>query len=442
MNPKIFKAYDVRGIYPDDLDEDSAYRIGKAFVKFLNCKNVVVARDMRESSDQLFENLVKGIIDMGADVIDVGLVTSPMLYFTVGNYNYDSGIIITASHNPGNYNGFKLSKENVIPIGKNNGMDKIKELAFSEISVLDRKGSVIKKDIKQDYLNFLKKYSDGIKPLKIVIDAANAMGSITAKDVIAMTPCTLVPLFFELDGSFPNHEANPLKVETLDVLSKTVVKEGADLGAAYDGDADRVGFVDEKGEVITGDMITALLGCELLRDNPGATILYDLRSSWSTKEAIEEAGGKAVQCRVGHAFIKKQLREEGGLLGGELSSHYYFKANFCTECSDLVVLMLLKMISREGKPISEIVKPLKRYFASGEINSEVEDKEAVMKKLEEKYKTGKEIYFLDGISIEFDDWWFNVRPSNTEPLLRLNLEAKSKELMEQKRDEVLDLIRG
>tara|TARA_Y100000034_G_C6909547_1_gene423503 strand:+ start:9385 stop:10713 length:1329 start_codon:yes stop_codon:yes gene_type:complete len=440
---EIFRAYDIRGTYPKEINEDIAYKTGKAFVKFLNCKHIVIGYDMRTSSIKLFKSLTKGITDMGCDVTNIGLTSTPISYFANGFLKADASIMITASHNPQQYNGFKLCKDNATPIGQGTGMEEIKDLAKQDIEISETKGKLQELDIKPEYFKFLKQHCNNIKPLKVVIDAANAVSSITAKDIIDMTGCTLIPLFFELDGSFPNHEANPLKYETLKALQQKVIDEKADLGVAFDGDADRVGFVDEKGNIISGDIITGLIAKELLKQNPNSKILYDLRSSWTTKETIEQNNGIAVECRVGHAFIKRQMKEENAIFGGELSSHFYFKQNYNAECSDLAMLMILKLISEQDKSFSEIVKPIQKYFASGEINSKVSDKNKKIKQLEEKYQGGARIIsWLDGITVRNTDWWFNVRPSNTEPLLRLNLEAKSKEKMELKRDEILSIIRN
>ncbi len=446
---KIFKAYDVRGTYPDQINEEITYKIGRAFARFLGAKKVAVGRDIRQSSPALFEELKKGIIDEGADVYDMGLCTTPMVYFASGTLDVEGAIILTASHNPAEYNGMKFCRFNAVPIGENSGLHEIRDIVAENIfSETEIKGEFIEKDIRDQYLKKLSSFfSLGDKKFKIVVDTANAMGALEL-DLYKKFPenIELVTIFEEFDGSFPNHEANPLKLETLQALQKKVLEEKADLGISYDGDGDRLGFVDEKGEIIPMDLITGLIAEIVLEKNPGATILYDLRSSMAVKEIIEENGGKAIECRVGHALIKKQMREEGAIFAGELSGHYYFEENFTAEAGSLPAIYLLNLMAETGEKISSLTKKLKKYYHSGEINSEVADKDAVLEKIKEIYKDGK-LGELDGIKISFWDnqpgkrWWLNVRPSNTEPVLRLNLEADNKELMEEKRDELLDLIR-
>ncbi|MFH1063729.1 MAG: phosphomannomutase/phosphoglucomutase [Candidatus Woesearchaeota archaeon] len=444
VEEKIFKAYDIRGVYPDQLDEDTAYKIGRAFVTFLKCKEVCVGQDMRTSSPSLFEALTRGITDQGADVVDIGYCSTPYFYF--GTSSYETGMMVTASHNPAEYNGFKMCRDGTVPIGGDSGIEDIKQLVVSgEFKDPAKKGMITRKDIMQDFLahnlKFLKPRKG--KRLKLVVDTGNGMGGYTFPKVFETVDAELIPLFFDIDMSFPNHEANPLKMENVRDLQKAVVENDADFGVAIDGDADRCVFIDEKGEYISADIMTALVAKELLKTNPGATILYDLRSSWSAKETIEENGGRPVTCRVGHAFIKKQMREEDALFAGELSGHFYLKDSFFTESSIISTFIVMNMLDEEGKTLSELIAPLKRYVASGEINSEVEDKQGKMDALIKKYEgEAKIISHLDGIKLEFDDWWFNVRASNTEPLLRLNLEAKTKEKMEEMRDKILAEIRS
>jgi phosphomannomutase len=444
VNEKVFKAYDVRGIYPDEIDEDTAYKIGQAFVTFLGCKEVVVGQDMRESSPELFEALAKGITDQGADVIDIGYCSTPYFYF--GTAKHKAGIMVTASHNPAEYNGFKFCRENAIPISGDTGIQDIKDLTIkNEFTVSEKKGNITKKEIMQDFidhnLKFLNKNLEG-KKLKLVVDTGNGMGGYTFPKVFEKINVDIIPLFFEIDMTFPNHEANPLKLENVKDLQKAVVDNNADFGVAIDGDCDRCVFIDEKGEYISADLMTALVAKELLKDNPGSTILYDLRSSWTTKETIEENSGKPSMCRVGHAFIKEQMRKEDAMFAGELSGHFYYRDSFFTESSIISTIIIINMLRRESKSLSGLIAPLKRYFASGEINSEVKDKEGKMNELEGTFKgEAKTVSHLDGIKLEFDEWWFNVRPSNTEPLLRLNLEAKTEEKMEEMRDRILAIIR-
>ncbi|MDD3498133.1 MAG: phosphomannomutase/phosphoglucomutase [Candidatus Moranbacteria bacterium] len=451
MQEKIFKAYDVRGIYPEEINEGIAYKIGRAFVKFLGAKNVVIGRDIRESSPSLFEELKRGITDEGADAYDLGLATTPMVYFASGKMDVDGGIMLTASHNPKEYNGMKFCRKNAVPVGENSGLLEIKDMVMSDNFEISEKnkGETFSKDIKNEYFEYFSGFLNiKDKKFELIIDTANAMG-ILELEIYKKFPQNLEieTLYDDFDSSFPNHEANPLKLETLEALQKEVISEKADLGIAYDGDADRVGFIDEKGEVIPMDLLTGLIAKIILEKNPGATILYDLRSSMAVREIIEENGGTANECRVGHALIKKQMLEDGAVFAGELSGHYYFKENFNAEAGSLPAIYILNLLAETGKPISELVKELRRYYHSGEINSEVNDKDAVLTKLKEKYKDGK-LDELDGVKISYwnkekgSRWWFNVRPSNTEPVLRLNLEADNKELMEEKLKEILGIIKG
>ncbi len=451
MIDKIFKAYDVRGIYPGEINEEVVYKIGRAFVEFLKAKKIVVGRDIRESSPALFEELKKGITDAGADVYDLDLATTPMLYFASGKLDVDGGIILTASHNPGEYNGMKFCRAKAIPIGENSGLLDIKEIVLNNNpeNISTKKGRVISTDIKTDYLNYFSSFLNiGDKKFKLAIDTANAMG-IMELEIYKKFPQNFEvnTLYDNFDSNFPNHEANPLKTETLQELQQKVIAEKANLGIAYDGDADRVGFVDEKGRIIPMDLITGLIAKIVLEKNPQANILYDLRSSMAVKEIIEENGGTAHECRVGHALIKKQMREENALFAGELSGHYYFEENYKAEAGSLPAIYLLNLMAETGQSISELVKDIKRYYHSGEINNDVSDKNAVISALKENYQDGN-ITELDGVKVSFwnskkgSRWWFNVRASNTEPVLRLNLEADNKELLEKKKDELLKIIRG
>jgi phosphomannomutase len=445
INPEIFKAYDIRGIYPEEINEEVVYNIGRALVEYLNSKKIVIGRDIRNSSDELSETLIKGIAEGGADVIDIGIATTPMIYYASGKLEVNAGVIITASHNPAEYNGMKLCLKGAVPIGEGSGMEEIKELALrGDFSKVEKQGEVIENNsLKEDYKNYLTGfYKKGLGQNKIVIDFANAMG-IEEKDVLEKfsEDLDLTYLYDNFDGNFPNHEANPLKTETLEDLQKKVLEVQADLGIAYDGDADRVGFVDEKGEVVPMDYVTALISKEILKKNPGELILIDLRSSNAVRKVIEEAGGKVKHCRVGHSLIKAQMRRDGAIFAGELSGHYFFEENFKAEMTVLAVIMILNLLNETGKTMSELTADLKRYYHSGEINSDVQDPQKVFDELKKKYSSGK-INELDGIRIDFEDWWFNVRASNTEPKIRLNLEAKSKELMEEKKIEVLNIVRS
>jgi phosphomannomutase len=445
INPKIFKAYDIRGLYPSEINSETAYNIGRALIEFSKAKKIAVGRDMRMSSPELEEELIRGINDQGADAVKIGLVSTPMAYFSSWRLEVDVAVVITASHNPAQYNGMKFCFKGAVPIGEGSGMEEVRDLAIAgEFKEIKEKGKIEENNkIKKQYVEYVSRFfNEGKEKKKIIIDFANGMGAVE-KEVYEKISDSLESdyLYETLDGDFPNHEANPLKIETLEVLQKTVLKKKADLGVAYDGDADRVGFVDEKGEVVPMDYLIALLAEEVLKKNPGSLILMDLRSSNAVKEVIEEAGGKVNRCRVGHSLIKKQMREQGAVFAGELSGHYFFQENSKAEMATLAVMMLLNLMNETGQKMSELVADLKRYYHSGEINSEVEDKDVVMQKLKEKYTDGK-LDTLDGIRIDFPDWWFSVRASNTEPVLRLNLEAKTKELMEKKLEEALEVIRG
>jgi len=445
MNEKIFKAYDIRGVYPEDINRDAAYMIGRALVLYTGAKKVAVGYDMRESSPELEAGLISGIIDQGANAVRIGLSSTPMAYFASWKLDVDASVVITASHNPAQWNGMKMCKKNAVPIGEGNGMEEIKGLALKgEFTNVSEKGKIEENnELKKEYLDYIVGFfNKGLAKKKVVIDFANSMG-IGDKDVYEKISENVEAIYMydNFDGSFPNHEANPLKTETLEALRKRVVEEKADLGIAYDGDADRIGFVSENGEIIPMDYMIALLSEEILKKHPGGLILMDLRSSNAVKEVIEESGGKVNRCRVGHSLIKKQMREDGAIFAGELSGHYFFEENSKAEMATLAAIMVINLLNEAGQKMSELVKNLKRYYHSGEINSDVEDKNGMMEKLKEIYNDGK-LDESDGIRIDYPDWWFNVRPSNTEPKLRLNLEAKTKELMEEKRDELLKLIRN
>lgn len=444
MKADIFKAYDIRGVYPDELNEEDAYRIGRALVLHLEPKRLGVGRDIRTSSPSLFESFTRGVMDQGCDVVDLGVITTPMVYFAAGRLDIDAAVSITASHNPPQYNGMKVALRGAIPVGENTGLRDIRDLAIvGEFPTSERKGEMTAEDTRPAYYGYFSSFADfQDKRFKIVIDTANAMGVLELPIYEQFRDnLDIVNLYADLDRAFDCHEANPLKLETLDELRNKVRETGAHLGIAYDGDADRIGFVDEQGEIIPMDLVTGLIAEIILKKRPGATILYDLRSSRAVKEIIEENGGKAKECKVGHANIKRQMREDGAIFAGELSGHYYFEENSFAEAGTLPALLLLNLMAETDKPISELVSGLRRYHHSGEINSEVRDKDAVLAKLREKYADGTR-HELDGLKVEYPDWWFNVRPSNTEPLLRLNLEAETKERMEAKRDELLALIRG
>lgn len=436
----IFKAYDIRGIYGMTLDGAMAFQVGRAVATMLKPKRFAVGRDMRTHSADLFEKFTFALQQHGVDVIDLGLVSSPMSYFANATLEVDGSAIITASHNGPEWNGFKICKKGAVPF---NQFD-LKELQrIVEANAYDKPPTVMgmmdEHDVLGPYAAHIKSYAKIDRPLKVAVDYANAMG-VKEGDILNYL-FDVIPLYGELDGSMPNHEANPLKVETLAELQQKVMAEGADFGVAFDGDADRVGFVDEKGAIVPMDLVTALIAQEMLKEEGKGTVLYDIRSSRAVPEVIKESGGVAKMCRVGHSFIKNQMREDQAIFAGELSGHYYFRENFYTESAALAVVYVANLLCATGKTLSELVAPLNRYVGSGEINVDVADAEAAFSRLREAYACSKVIEF-DGLTFDFGDWRFNVRVSATEGLLRLNLEAVSAELMAVKRDEVLKLVRG
>ena len=450
INTDIFHAYDIRGIYPNELNEEAAYKIGLAFVKFLRKKtkkknlNIVVGRDGRLSSPKLYKSLTQGITDAGANVINIGLSTSPMFYWTVGYYKFDGGINITASHNPPEYNGFKLVRGKAAKIGENSGIKEIKNLAkkidFSEFSKI-KKGRTKKKNILTEYVkdNLVLVDVKKIKKLKIVIDTANSVSGIVIPKIFKKTECKIHHIFSKLDGNFPNHLPDPLKKENLKSLCAEVKKREADLGVAFDGDGDRIFFVDQNGKVIEAHFITALLAELILKKNPKEKILFDIRTSNIVPEIIKSNGGKPIVYRIGHALISNKMIKDKIFFGGELSGHYFLKKHYCCENPFFVLFKILEKISESEKNISELVEPYQKYFHSGEINFKIKDKEKILKALERKYKKGKTSK-LDGLRIDFNNWWFLVRASNTEPVLRLVLEAETKKKMEEKVKELKKII--
>jgi phosphomannomutase len=447
----IFKAYDIRGIYPNELNEDTAYKIARAYADILKKElkkdniKVVVGRDMRLSSPSLAEQVIKGFTDQGINVIDVGLVSTPTFYFAVAHYKYDGGIQVSASHNPKEYNGMKIVKAKAYPVSYETGINEIeKKVAENKFSVSKKKGSVSKKDnIIDEEVKSSLNYADikKIKPFKIVADPANSMGALYLEKLFEKLPCKLIKMNFKLDGTFPSHQADPFKDENTSDLRKEVIKQKADLGIATDGDGDRIFFIDNKGELVEPGIVRGLLSKLVLKKYPGSRICYDIRPGKITYDMIVENGGIPSITKVGHSLIKAQAIKEGAMFAGESSGHFFlkFEGGFF-EVPMIITLMLLEDISSEGKEFSQILMPLKRYFHSGEINLKVQNKEAKLKELAEKFKDAKKISWLDGISIEYDDFWFNVRASNTEPLLRLNLEAKTKKLMEEKKKLLTDLL--
>jgi phosphomannomutase len=445
LDPKVFKAYDIRGIYPSELDEEGAYAIGRAYVEHFQPKRIAVGRDMRLSAPAMTAATIRGAVDAGAEVADLGLVGTEMVYCAVGELGLDGGIAVTASHNPKEYTGMKIVREGALPVGGESGLAEIRERALQGFGDPSGAGRVEEVDIWPAYVDRVLSFvdEDAVARLKVVVDAANGMAGVMLPPVLEHLPqIETIRYFFEPDGSFPNHEPNPLLPENRAFIVEQTTKEAADFGVAFDGDADRCFFVDDAGEFVPGDFVTALLAESILEKDPGGKIIYDLRASWAVPETIERAGGIPLVNRVGHAYIKHRMREEDALFGGEVSGHYYFRDFYQADSGVIPFLMMLELVSRKGQKLSEILQPFReRYFITGELNTPVSNVDVKLRELEEQFASSGEVSHLDGISVDAEDWHFNVRPSNTEPLLRLNLEARSRELMEEKRDEVLGVIR-
>jgi len=451
LDPKVFKAYDIRGVYPSELDEDGAYAIGRAYVEVFEPKAVAVGYDMRLSSPMMAEAVTRGAAAGGAEVVDIGMVGTEMLYFAVGELTLDGGVAVTASHNPKEFTGMKIVRRGALPVGGDSGLLDIRDRALAlsgharghdrgQTPAVARKVDVYPAFVER-VLSFID--LEALKPLRVVIDAANGMAGAMLPPLLDRLPIGAVCCFFEPDGSFPNHEPNPLLPENREFIVGKVLEEKADLGIAFDGDADRCFFVDDTGEFVPGDFVTALLAEAMLEKEPGAKIIYDVRASWAVPDTIERAGGIPLVNRVGHAFIKHRMREEDAAFGGEVSGHYYFRDFSQADSGTIPALLMLDLISKRGKRLSEILRPYReRYFLSGEINTPVPDIALKLQEVKERFADEGEVSHLDGISITAEDWHMNVRPSNTESLLRLNLEALDRELMERKRDEVLEVIRS
>jgi len=448
IDPKVFKAYDVRGIYGAELDEDGARGIGRAFVEVFAPKRIAVGRDMRISSPSMAEAVIAGVGEAGADVLDLGLVGTEMVYFAVGELGLDGGVAVTASHNPKQYTGMKIVRAGALPVGGESGLLDIRDRAVSETDVAQGQspGQVQKYDIWPAYVERVLSFVDvsAIGPLKVVIDAANGMAGEMLPPVLERLPqLDVVRCFFEPDGTFPNHEPNPLLPENREFIVRKTLDEGADFGVAFDGDADRCFFVDDTGDFVPGDFATAIFSEAVLEKEPGAKVIYDVRASWAVPETIESGGGVPLVNRVGHAFIKQRMREEGAAFAGEVSGHYYFRGFTQADSGVIPFLLMLERISSEGRRLSGILRPFReRYFITGELNTPVPDVDAKLDEIEERFGPEGSVSHLDGVSVDADGWHMNVRPSNTEPLLRLNLEARTPELLERKRDEVLAVIRG
>jgi phosphomannomutase len=441
----IFKSYDVRGIYPLELNEEIAYAIGRAFVAEFSPTTVGVGRDMRPSGTKLFEAFARGATEAGADVVDVGLVSTDALYFAIGHFGFGGGVMITASHNPANYNGMKFTGPYAQAVSLETGLGAIRDrIARGDLGALAaHTGTITKREILDDFAAHCLTFIDpaAIKPFTIAIDAGNGMAGRTVPYVFKHLPCRVIPLYFELDGTFPNHPASPIEPENMVDLQRAVLENHCDLGAAFDGDADRMFIVDEKGGLVGGDMVTALVGLNTLKRDPGAKILYNLICSRSVPEVIQAAGGIPVRSKVGHSIIKKVMREQDIAFGGEHSGHFYFRDNWFADSGMIALLQCLEVFSDAGKLVSEVVAPIDTRFRSGEINSHVRDIPAKLRELQDHYRDAA-IDHLDGVTIAYPDWWMNVRASNTEPLLRLNVEGDTRELMERHRDEALALIRS
>jgi phosphomannomutase len=455
VDEAIFKAYDVRGLYPNQIDEDIAYRLGRAFARVLGVLEgkepsdlrVALGHDMRLSAPTVAPRYVEGLTDEGTDVVNVGMVATEMVYFTVGSRDLDGGLMCTASHNPKAYTGAKLVRRGALPLSGDAGIGELRDLVLAGDPgpPAENKGSVTEEDVGEDFRAAVLGYIDpsSIREMKVVLDGGNGMAGPMVEPILDPFPIEQVRTYWEPDGSFPDHEPNPLLPENRRFIMDKVVSEAAELGIAWDGDADRCFFIDDTGEFVAGDFLTALLAESILAKEPGATVLYDVRASRAVRDTVERAGGTALVNRVGHAFFKSRMRETGAAFGGEVSGHYYFRDFYCADSGTIPALLILELLSVKNGKMSELLAPLReRYFISGEINSEVEDQDAKMREIGERYSDA-DISWLDGVSVDYPDWHFNVRPSNTEPLLRLNLESLvSLEHMEEKRDEVLALIRS
>jgi phosphomannomutase len=449
MNPDIFKAYDIRGVYPGEIDEAGAKAIGTGFAAYLGADEIAVGHDMRVSSPSLVAAFIDGVTEQGVNVSDYGMLSTDMMYFAVASGSHGGGAQITASHNPKQYNGAKLVREGAFPLSGDAGINDIRDMILGgELpKPTGRRGTVTEKTVLDRYVDHVMSFIDPsvVKPFNVVLDAGSGTGAIAAPAIFDRLACRTTRLCFEIDGTFPNHEANPLIEENRRDVTEAVIRQKADIGIAWDGDADRCFFIDGTGEFIPGDFITALLAQAFLLKQPGATIIYDLRASFAVKDVVAAHRGKALMNRVGHAYIKRRMRETNAVFGGEVTGHYYFRDNYFADNGMIPALLILELMSKQGKTLHELLAPLReKYFISGEINTKLAHMDHLAAKLDaiaRKYADGKQER-LDGLSAEYPDWHFNVRPSNTEPLLRLNLEATTPALMAKKRDEVLGLIRA
>ena len=446
LDPAVFKAYDVRGLYPGELDEQGAYAVGRAYVEQFEPRRIAVGRDMRLSSPTMARAVIEGAADAGADVSELGMVGTEMLYFAVSELGLDGGITVTASHNPRDYTGMKIVRRGALPVGEESGLLEVRDRAVRGDWREAERGEVEVVDVWDGFVTRVLSFVDvdAIAPLRVVIDAANGMGGPMLTPVLERIPQVEATRFnFEPDGSFPSHEPNPLLPENREFIVRATREAGADFGVAYDGDADRCFFVDDTGEFVPGDFTTALFSESILAGEPGGKVIYDVRASWAVPEAIVRAGGEPLVNRVGHSFIKQRMREVGAVFAGEVSAHYYFRDFSQADSGVVPFLLMLALVSSRGQKLSEILTPLRStYFLTGEINTPVADVALKLQELKERYASEGTLSHLDGLSVDAERWHMNVRPSNTEPLLRLNLEARTPELMEAKRDEVLALIRA
>ncbi len=444
IDPTIFKAYDIRGVYPTQINSEIAYKIGFALASYLKPKTIAVGRDMRLSSDELAESLIHGISDYGCDVIDLGLCSTDGMYFAVGKNNYDGGVMITASHNPKEYNGFKICRQKAMPLSGNEGLnDMLKSIQSGTMNgKASEKGNIIRKDISDEYAAHCLSFIDltKLKHFKVVIDTGNGMAGATLPPVLEKLPLDVDKLFFELDGSFPNHPASPIELENLMDLQKRIVETKADFGVAFDGDADRMFLMDRNGKQIGGDMVTALVAKSLLSKNSNETILYNLICSKAVPELVEKMGGKSIRTRVGHALIKPLMKKYNAVFGGEHSGHFYFRENWFADSGLIAFLVCLELLSVENRPLEELIAEIDPYYRSGEINSRVDSIDEKLDAVARAYQDGTQDR-EDGLTVQFDNYWFNLRPSNTEPLLRLNIEADTKETLEIITNELLRIIR-
>lgn len=449
INPGIFKAYDIRGLYPEELNEDVARLAGRAFVAYLGARRIGVSRDMRLSSPSMAAAFIEGAREQGADVVDYGMLGTDMIYFAVCRDGLDGGAQITASHNPKQYNGMKLVRREAFPLSGDAGISDMRDMIVGGTipAPSGPRGSLSQGEVLDDYVRLMLSFIDTsvIKPFNVVLDAGSGMGALVAPRLFDKLPCKTTKLCFDIDGTFPNHEANPLIEENRRDITARVIADGADIGIAWDGDADRCFFIDGSGEFVAGDFVTALLAEAFLIKSPGEKIVYDVRASYAVKDIVAKYGGAALMNRVGHAFFKKRMREENAVFGGEVTGHYYFRDFFYADNGFIPALLLLELMSKKGQTLAQLLDPLRsHYFISGEINTKVGSMAQVDAKLEaiaERYASGH-VYRMDGVSVEYPDWHFNVRPSNTEPLLRLNLEATTPETMAVRRDEVVGFIRA